>query len=406
MNSNSIRFIDLFCGTGGIRLGLEGACASLGLPKPECVFSADSNPDVCKTYEENFGVNPFGDVRKSGNLPDFDVLLAGFPCQAFSYAGKQLGFDDTRGTLFFEVARIINESRPALVFLENVAGLVSHDKGRTFKVILNTLRELGYHVAWQLLDAAEHGVPQARKRIYIVAARDKEINPFANLAQSAPKLIGDILESNPDPSLFCSPFFTDAVRRHFGGDLSRVEGCRFTDKRGGERNIHSWDLALRGECTPEERAFMVELLKNRRRAVFREGRPGDDQKLTRGQIATFHPAADLDSLLSSLLQKGYLNRDEHGRYNPNAGNMSFELFKVVPRDGVSLTLTSSDCSHIGVYDGENLRRISPREAARIMGYPDSFKLPASATKVYRQMGNAVCVPVVEKILAAAIAELN
>lgn len=400
-----IRFVDLFCGTGGIRLGFERACAALGLSRPECVFSADVNPDVCKTYEENFGVNPMGDVRKTTNLPSFDVLLAGFPCQAFSYAGKQLGFEDARGTLFFEVARIIDESRPSLVFLENVAGLVSHDKGRTFKVILNSLQGLGYHVAWKVLDAAEHGVPQARKRIYIVAFRDREVNPFASLAASKPVTVGEILESDPDPSLVCSESFTAAVQNHFNGDLSRVEGCRFADKRGGERNIHSWDLGLRGECSEAEKKFMVELLKNRRRAVFRQGRPGDDQKLTRAQIATFHQDSDLDSLLASLLKKGYLNRDEEGRYNPNAGNMSFEVFKVVPRNGVCLTLTSSDCSHIGVYDGRNLRHISPREAARIMGYPDTYKLPSSASKVYRQMGNAVCVPVIEKVLVSALTEL-
>ena len=156
-------FIDLFCGIGGFRQAME----SIG---GRCVFSCDKNKNVRMTYEANYNEVPAKNILKipSEAIPNFDVLCAGFPCQPFSIAGKQRGFSDTRGTMFFEIARIIKYHKPKVVFLENVDNLARHDNGRTLEVILNTLHELGYDVHYKVLNAADYGVAQRRKRIYFV----------------------------------------------------------------------------------------------------------------------------------------------------------------------------------------------------------------------------------------------
>jgi len=167
-----IKFIDLFAGIGGFRLAFESVGA-------KCVFSAEIDKHACKTYESNFGDNPFCDVStlEPKEIPDFDILCAGFPCQPFSIAGKRKGFTETRGTLFFDIERIIQAKQPKAFILENVKGLVSHDKGNTLKVIIDTLRDkLDYKVFYQVLNSNDYGVPQNRERIYIVGFKDKSIN--------------------------------------------------------------------------------------------------------------------------------------------------------------------------------------------------------------------------------------
>lgn len=159
-------FIDLFAGVGGIRMGFQEAGG-------KCVFSSEWNQDAAMTYRENFGEQPRGDITKisADEIPCFDVLLAGFPCQPFSISGKMRGFSDTRGTLFFEVCRIIDAKKPKVVFLENVKHLVHHDKGKTLSVILQKLRDFGYHVSWRVLNGSDFGVPQNRERIIIVGSK-------------------------------------------------------------------------------------------------------------------------------------------------------------------------------------------------------------------------------------------
>jgi DNA (cytosine-5)-methyltransferase 1 len=162
--------IDLFAGIGGIRLGFSNAFKD----NLEFVFSSEIDKYAQQTYNANFGEIPHGDITKINeeNIPSHDILLAGFPCQAFSIAGKRLGFEDTRGTLFFEVARIIKYHKPKIIFLENVKGFVNHDNGNTFSVVKETLQELGYKVFTKVLNAKDFGVPQNRERIYIVAFLD------------------------------------------------------------------------------------------------------------------------------------------------------------------------------------------------------------------------------------------
>jgi len=168
-------FIDLFSGIGGFRLALE----SLGA---KCVFSSEINPQAAKTYQENFGELPNGDITQinESDIPSHDILCAGFPCQAFSASGKKMGFADSRGTLFFDVARIAKAKQPKIILLENVMYFVAHDNGNTLSVVKNTLTELGYTFFFQILNAADYGIPQQRKRTYMVAFRNdlgiKEFN--------------------------------------------------------------------------------------------------------------------------------------------------------------------------------------------------------------------------------------
>lgn len=197
----SIKFIDLFCGMGGFRLAFEAQ-------KCKCVYSSDIDEYACRTYQLNFGDFPKSDITKvaAKDIPDFDILCAGFPCQPFSIAGKRLGFDDTRGTLFFDVARILHEKKPMAFLLENVRGLANHDGGKTLKVILKTLDELGYETSWKVLNAKNHGVPQNRERWYCFGIR-RDLNKNLPSFPTEKKLsitLKDIIEKSVDKSYACS----------------------------------------------------------------------------------------------------------------------------------------------------------------------------------------------------------
>lgn len=199
MNWNSFRFIDLFAGIGGIRLGFE----SVG---GHCVFSSEFDENACKTYEANFGEHPSGDITKidAKDIPDFDILLGGFPCQAFSIIGKQEGFEnETCGTLFFEIERILKEKKPKAFMLENVRNLTAHDKGKTFKIICSHLEALGYNVYAKVLNALDFGVPQKRERIIIVGFKDNVLFAFPEpVPISMRKKLSDILEKNVDEKYY------------------------------------------------------------------------------------------------------------------------------------------------------------------------------------------------------------
>ncbi len=168
-----VRFIDLFCGIGGFRFAVESVARSRGVGST-CVFSSDIDVDCQKAYEANFGEKPVGDITKvdASEIPDHEVLLAGFPCQPFSIIGQMKGFEDTRGTLFFDIARILEAKQPRAFVLENVKLLAGHDGGRTLKRILTTLTDLGYYTEYRVLNALDFGLPQKRERIWIVGFRD------------------------------------------------------------------------------------------------------------------------------------------------------------------------------------------------------------------------------------------
>jgi DNA (cytosine-5)-methyltransferase 1 len=193
MKTKNITFIDLFSGIGGFRLALEKQ-------NFKCSFSSEINSHACEMYQLNYGDNPFCDITQfdPNNLNNFDILCGGFPCQAFSIAGKKLGFEEARGTLFFDICRILSVKKPKVVFLENVKNLTLHDNGNTIKVIIQSLEDLGYFVQYKVLNAKDFGVPQNRERIFIVASLDKPFN-FDKVKQHSKFVkIKDILENNTD----------------------------------------------------------------------------------------------------------------------------------------------------------------------------------------------------------------
>ena len=253
MLDKTVRFIDLFAGIGGIRTGLSQALGDAGFT-PQCVLTSEIKPYAIRVLQDNYPQESLvGDVTQldTTDIPDFDILCAGFPCQAFSSAGKRHGFADTRGTLFFEVERILREKKPKGFILENVEGLVSHDNGKTLDVILTSLRALGYKVTYRVLNSRDFGVPQERKRIYITGTFSTDPN-LDNFPGSS-KTVGDILERGiPAES---SPFI-DSLLSHYS--VSDLYGKSIKDKRGGGSNIHSWDLEIKGAvstacCVSEEK---------------------------------------------------------------------------------------------------------------------------------------------------------
>lgn len=197
-----IKFIDLFAGIGGIRIPFEEL-------RYKCVFSSEWDKAACDTYEANFGERPSGDITKipSSDIPSHNLLLAGFPCQSFSIMGKQKGFADTRGTMFFEIERILSYHHPPYILLENVKQLVTHDSGRTFKVILNSLGNLGYHVKWKVLNALDFGLAQKRERVIIVGfLNEHDFDSFNFDFVKKKYSLSDILEPDDkvDKKLFAS----------------------------------------------------------------------------------------------------------------------------------------------------------------------------------------------------------
>lgn len=233
MKWNNFTFIDLFAGIGGIRLGFE----SVG---GRCVYSSEFDEDACKTYVANFGEHPAGDITKiqANSIPDFDILLGGFPCQAFSIIGKKEGFaNETCGTLFFDIERILKEKKPRAFMLENVRNLTAHDKGNTFRVIIAHLEALGYHVYSKVLNALDYGVPQKRERIIIVGFIDDVKFNFPNpVPFSERKSLSDILETQVDKKYY--------VRNEIR--LSRLE--RLKDKNYPKPYISHENMA--GSITP------------------------------------------------------------------------------------------------------------------------------------------------------------
>ncbi len=317
-NINKLRFIDLFAGIGGMRQGFEQAGGI-------CVFSSEFEKNAQITYENNYGEFPFGDITTVDELliPDHDILIAGFPCQPFSHAGLKQGIDDTRGTLFHDIARILDKKKPKFALLENVKGLISHDKGYTLQVILKVLTGIGYscniskdlihngsakeiqnEAKKMVLKSTDFGIPQNRQRLYIVLWLDGEIDNF-NYPEptTTTTRVGDILESNPDPKLTISDRLWDGHKRR-----------KIQNKKNGKG--------------------------------FGYGIVTEDSSYTNTISARYY------------------------------------------KDGSEVLIAQ---------DGKNPRKLSPREAARLQGFPENFILSSSNTQVYKQFGNSVSVPVINAL---------
>jgi DNA (cytosine-5)-methyltransferase 1 len=420
-----VRFIDLFAGIGGLRLGFEQAFNNAGLTT-ECVMTSEVKPHALKVLEANFSHDYFvGDITKvkNKNIPDFDFLLGGFPCQPFSASGKRLGFVDTRGTLFFEIERILAEKKPYGFILENVEGLVKHDlenkkdkEGRTLKVILGKLQLLGYKVSWKVLNAAHFGLPQERKRIFIVGTLSEKIDLTDFTIKK--NQIKSILEKGLPPM---KSKFADLLLNHFS--IEELYGKSIKDKRGGEDNIHSWDIGLKGSVTEEQKILLNKLFKERRRKQW-SAEIGidwmDGIPLTFEQIKTFHNSPNLKEMLDDLVAKKYL-KFEHPKslvtehtlfgiktyrlenktlkpgYNIVSGKLSYDINKVMDPAGIAPTLVATDMARLVVPDGIGLRRMTLREGLRLFGYPEWFNMPVSDDEGFDLLGNTVAVSVVAAV---------
>lgn len=317
--------IDLFAGIGGIRMGFENAFINA----LNTVFVSEWDLNAQKTYKANFkdDFDIAGDITKidERDIPQFDICLAGFPCQAFSLAGQRKGFEDDykglcRGTLFLDVARICEYHKPRVIFCENVKGLVIHDKGRTFKVILNTFESLGYKVFYKVLNSKDFGVPQNRERIYIVAFRN-DIAPVEFIFPEPTddtKRIKDIIEEKPVPAkYYLSDVYVETLRRHKARHEAKGHGFGY--------EIRQWDgIAGAIVCggMGRERNLLID---------FRQ-----------------------TNLIPTTHIKGEINK-------------------------------------------EGIRKMTPREWARLQGFPDNYELPLADVHLYKQFGNSVTVNVIEAI---------
>lgn len=321
----ALRSIDLFAGIGGIRMGFDQAFGH----DINTVFVSEWDSNAQKTYNANFpSVRPInGDITKidEKDVPEFDICLAGFPCQAFSLAGQRKGFSDdykgmSRGTLFFDVARICSHHKPKVIFCENVKGLTIHDKGKTFKIIVGTLEEMGYKVFHKVLNSKDFGVPQNRERIYIVAFR----NDIAPQTFNFPRPSGvrvciqDIMESEPVPAkYYLSTQYMDTLRRH-------------KERHAAKGNGFGYEI-----------------------------RP-------------------LDGIAGAIV----------------CGGMGRERNLIIDHRQKNLTPTT----HIkGEINHEGIRKMTPREWARLQGFPDSYQLVLADGPLYKQFGNSVTVPVIRAI---------
>ncbi len=417
--NNVLRFIDLFAGIGGIRYGLEQAAQNKGMI-PVCVMTSEIKPYAVKVLRENHPMETIvGDITKidTKSIPDFDILCAGFPCQSFSSAGKRKGFADTRGTLFFEVERILRDKKPKGFILENVEGLVNHDGGKTLQVIMNKLSALNYKFDYRVLNSKYFGVPQERKRIYIIGSLYEKPD-LDNFPVKESKL-KDILESGLQIS---NTPFIKTLLDHFS--LEQLYGKSIKDKRGGKSNIHSWDLEIKGLVSQEQKKLLDTILTERRKKKWAEiiGIDWmDGMPLTLEQIRTFYDNPQLEDMLEDLTKKGYLKLeypkklirqiDENGivttyrdydknkpkGYNIVAGKLSFEVNKVLSPDEIAPTLVAMDMQKLYVGDNGGIRRLSLREGLRLCGYPDNIKFNVTEKEGFDLLGNTVVVPVIKAV---------
>ncbi|MEM0993767.1 MAG: DNA cytosine methyltransferase [Bacteroidota bacterium] len=242
MNQEKIKFIDLFCGIGGFRIAFEQACETHNI-NAKCVFSSDIDKYVQVSYEANFGEKPHGDITQidEDDVPDHDILFAGFPCQPFSIIGQMKGLNDTRGTLFFDIARIIRAKKPKSFVLENVKQLVGHDKGKTLKVILKTLTALGYHVQYRVLNALDFGLPQKRERVVIVGHRDPIMFTFPD-SEPFYQSLSEILEEKVDKKYMASDYIRAKRKR---SHQSSYYPSIWHENKSGNVSSHPYSCALR-----------------------------------------------------------------------------------------------------------------------------------------------------------------
>lgn len=241
-----IKFIDLFCGIGGFRFAAENAAKNIGI-KATCVFSSDIDKYARESYKANFGEYPHGDITQieANGIPEHDLLLAGFPCQAFSIIGNRKGFEDTRGTLFFDIARILKEKKPKAFVLENVKQLKGHNSGKTLKIIMETLSELGYTSNFKVLNALDFGLPQKRERIFIVGTRS-DINFKFPTNSNTLITLESILEKNVPKKYYASEYIVEKRKKLH---TAKVTPSIWHENKSGNVSSYHYSCALRASAS-------------------------------------------------------------------------------------------------------------------------------------------------------------
>ena len=423
---NKIRFIDLFAGIGGMRLGFEQTAKSLGIAT-ECVLTSEIKPHAVAVLKQNYPTEVIsGDITKipTSEIPDFDFLLGGFPCQSFSAAGKRLGFMDTRGTMFFEIEKILKTKKPFGFILENVEGLINHDKedkkaeiGRTLTTIIEHLEELGYKVNWKLFNSKNFGLAQERKRVYIVGTKTE--TPFLEDFKVHTTNLKSVIEKGK-PTIKSK--FTELLLSHYS--IDKLHGKSIKDKRGGENNIHSWDIELKGKVSDEQKKLLNQLFKERRKKQWAEEYSidwMDGMPLTLKQISTFYNHENLEEMLESLVKKGYLKKEHPKRlvketnllgetkairqqdptlplgFNIVTGKLSFEVNKILCPNEIAPTLVAMDMKKLFVADNGGLRTLTLTEGLKLFGYPENYKFDVRVDDGYDLLGNTVTVPIVKEV---------
>ena len=416
----TLRFIDLFAGLGGTRLGFEQACADKKLPS-HCVFTSEIKEFAVGVYKHNFADHAIhGDITQIDpkSIPAFDYLLAGFPCQPFSSAGKRNGFLDERGGLFFTIHQILKVKKPQGFLLENVDGLATHDKGDTLKVILAKLHELNYKVSWQVLDSSEFGVPQKRKRIYIVGHK-KHLPGLQNFERIFKSVESSIEHNKPVQHTAFTKLLSDKFAP------SDLIGKSIKDKRGGDNNIHSWDLEIKGKVNAEQKKLLNLILTQRRSKKWAADKGidwMDGMPLTLAEIRTFYEHAKLETNIEDLCAKGYV-KFEHPKkkvvldgitkrvahtgapkgYNIVAGKLSFPLAKIIDPQDVAPTIVATEAGKLAVATKLGVRSITVREGLRFSGFPDTYALSEDDyAKAFDLIGNTVMPPVIKAVVLRLI----
>ena len=394
-----MKYLSMFSGIGGFELGIMNSEYGSQF---ECVGYMEIDKYAESIYRRNFPDHVgYGDATriKPDELPDFDFLVGGFPCQAFSIAGRQRGFDDTRGTLFFEIARILKEKKPRYLLLENVRGLLSHDKGRTFQVILGVLSDLGYEVQWEVLNTKNHGIPQNRERVfikgYLGGQCGREVLRFGESSEETSQLTPKILNNHKVT--------------HQGGRLYSVDGLSITLNSSGNNGWYQLDKcyssnqAHRGENDGEFSYYINSDPHNIPLVRYKKV----DKVWGSTQKNCSQTDGDITSTLTASMGQGgghvpMMKIKEVGNISPNGHGGG----KVVSPDGISPTLLCGNYkAPIKFLDDEfHIRKLTPTECERLQGFPDGWTKYGvdgeliSDTQRYKCLGNAVTTNVISYVI--------
>jgi len=377
---NELTFIEMFSGIGGFRSGLERSGW-------KCVWANDNNKYANKIYKIHFGWNELdeGDIRKKGTdrIPEHTLLTAGFPCQAFSVAGKRKGFKDTRGTLFYEICRVAEAKKPTLLLLENVKGLLSHDKGLTFQVILESLDELGYWCEWQVLNSKYFGVPQNRERVFIVGHKTnsaRKRNTKWSHSRKNSKRQGD------KPNIPCKTQ-QDSESRFIFPIRQETAMCQICDIAGHLREGSTRQIFPIGEISKD--SIKTQTKTRGERSRIRNA----------GSLGVGGSFKERNLIANTLSNRYYKNESENllqikgvtlantSRYNQGVTRTPFK------KDNQSWCL--NEAGDQGVCINSNIRRLTPIECERLQGFPDNWTRWLSDTQRYKCLGNAVTVNIIE-----------